>query len=74
MICHLMRPNPLEDANDAIWIGTRSGLAVIRNQNVLKPVALNSFRGDVINIDTKSQENKIVLGSQMGKFIHLTFF
>ena len=56
-----------EDANDAIWIGTRSGLAVIRNQNVLKPLALNSFRGDVINIDTKSQENKIVFRVSNGQ-------
>ena len=49
-----------EDANGEIWIGTRNGLAVIRNQNVLNSTALSSIRGDIINIDTKSQENKIV--------------
>ena len=56
-----------EDANGEIWIGTRSGLAVIRNQNVLNSPALNSFRGDVVNIDTKSQENKVVFNLWDGR-------
>ena len=35
-------------------------MAVIRNQNVLKSTALNSLRGNIVNIDIKSQKNKIV--------------
>ncbi|MBF35730.1 MAG: hypothetical protein CL838_00770, partial [Crocinitomicaceae bacterium] len=56
-----------EDANGDIWIGTRSGLAVIRNQNVLNSTALSSFRADIVNIDTKSQENKIVFRLSDGR-------
>ena len=56
-----------EDANGDIWIGTRSGLAVIRNQNVLNSTALSSFRAEIVNIDTKSQENKIVFRLSDGR-------